>query len=113
MAGRARIPAREPPWRAESGEASSAGELPVERRSRGRPVRRLGVRFGALDRVVDFTAMDRNLLRRFHAEADLISADLDDHDRDVVVDDDAFVLLPRQHQHVLVPFLVRRFHPIS
>lgn len=49
--------------------------------------------FIPLDGIVNFAAMNRNFLRRFDAEANLISPNFNDDNRDVVVDDDAFVLL--------------------
>src|SRR4051794_9660269 len=49
--------------------------------------------------------MDRDLFRGLHAQTHFVAANLHDDNRDVIVDDDAFVLLPRQHQHDDNPFL--------
>src|SRR5436305_4204522 len=62
--------------------------------------------FISLDRIIDFTTMDGDLLRGFHAQSHFVASNLDDDNRDVIVDDDAFVLLPRQHQHDDNPFVV-------
>ena len=43
--------------------------------------------------------MDRHFLGGFHPETDLVPTDFHHHNRDVVVDDDALVLLPRQDKH--------------
>ena len=58
----------------------------------------------ALDRIIDLTAMDGDLLGGLNAQSHFVAANLDDDNRDVIVDDDAFVLLPRQHQHDGSPF---------
>jgi hypothetical protein len=44
--------------------------------------------------LVDLITMDRNFLGRFDAQADLIAADFDHDDRNVIIDDDALVLFP-------------------
>jgi hypothetical protein len=49
--------------------------------------------------------MHRNFFRRLDTEPHLVATDFNDDDRDVVVDDDALVFLPRQYQHE--PFLRR------
>jgi hypothetical protein len=49
-----------------------------------------------LDGVVDFAPMYWNFLGGFYAQADLIAPNLNDHDRNVIVDDNTFVLFPRQ-----------------
>src|SRR5439155_23582744 len=54
-----------------------------------------------LDGLVDLAAMDRDLFGRIDPQADLVAADLHHGHRDVIVDDDAFVLLPRENQHRL------------
>ena len=51
------------------------------------------------NRVVDFPPMDRHLLGGLHAESHLVTTDFDHHDRDVVIDDDAFVFFSRENQH--------------
>src|ERR1044072_3250570 len=48
--------------------------------------------------------MDGDLFGGLYAQSHFVAADFDDDNRDVVVDDDAFVLLPRQHQHNDSPF---------
>src|SRR5438552_12385443 len=52
-----------------------------------------------MERVVDLLAMHRHIARRHDAQAHLVVADVDHGDRDVVVDDDGFVLLARHDQH--------------
>jgi hypothetical protein len=51
------------------------------------------------DRLKDFPAMDRHFFGGLHTEANLVPTDLHHNDGDVVVDDDALVLLPRQDKH--------------
>jgi hypothetical protein len=46
----------------------------------------------SLNRVVDLSAMHRDLARGFDAQPHLVAANLNHNDLDVVVDDDAFVL---------------------
>jgi len=55
------------------------------------------------DRVEHFSAVDRNLLGRLDAETNLVAANLDHDDRDVVVDDDALVFFSRQNEHGPIP----------
>lgn len=55
----------------------------------GRLVR--GSRFIAADRVEDFTAVDRHFLRGFHPETDLVPSNLNDDNRDIVVDHNALI----------------------
>jgi hypothetical protein len=50
---------------------------------------------GAMDRVINFASMDRHFFRRFHAEPHFVAANLDDDNRNVIVDDNTLVLLPR------------------
>ena len=57
-----------------------------------------------LDRIIDFTPVDGHLFRGLHAQTDFVAANFDDDNRDVIVDDDAFVFLPREHQHDGIPF---------
>lgn len=61
--------------------------------------RRLGTAllFRAFYRVINLTAMDRNLFRSLYAQTDLVASNLDDNDCNVVIDDDTFVLLSRQN----------------
>lgn len=49
--------------------------------------------FIPLDGIVNFPTVNRHFLRRFNAEADLIPADFNHDNGNVVVDNDAFVLL--------------------
>src|SRR5438128_1877412 len=51
------------------------------------------------DRVVDFLAMDADLLGRIDSDSNLIAPDVDDSHFDVVADHDRLVALPGQHQH--------------
>jgi hypothetical protein len=46
-----------------------------------------------LDRLVDLPAMNRHLFGRFNAQSNLAATYFDDGDDDVLVDDDALVLL--------------------
>jgi len=71
-----------------------------------------GAKVLALDRFVDFLAVDRDLRRRIDAEADLVAANVDDGDNDVITDNDAFVALSRQYKHRrLLPKLRTRETP--
>jgi hypothetical protein len=47
----------------------------------------------ALNGVVDFSPMHRHLLGRLDPKANLVAANLDNHDCNIVVDDDTLVLL--------------------
>jgi hypothetical protein len=42
-------------------------------------------------------AVDRHLTRSLDTQPDFVTADLNDHNPDVVVDNDAFVLFSRQN----------------
>ncbi len=44
--------------------------------------------------------MDRDRFRRLDPEADLIPIDRDDHDPDVVADDDRLIDFPREDEHL-------------
>lgn len=55
-----------------------------------------------MDGIVDLAAMDGDFLGTINAETNLVAADFDDHDRDVVVDDEALVLPARKYQHLTV-----------
>jgi hypothetical protein len=61
---------------------------------RGR--RRFGA-FLAVDRVIDFLAVDRDLLGGDNAKADFIPPDFHYRDGNIIVDDDAFVFFPGQY----------------
>ena len=58
----------------------------------------------AMDGIEDFASVDRHFLRSLDAEAHFVPTDLDDEDRDVIVDHDLLVLLAREHQHPVPPF---------
>ena len=53
-----------------------------------------------LDRIINFAAMHRYVLGCFDSQANLVAADLDHCESDLIVDDDAFVLLSRENQHL-------------
>ena len=53
----------------------------------------------ALDRLVDLLPVDRNLLRGFNAQTDLVTPNVYNRDHDLVSDHDRFVALPGQNQH--------------
>jgi len=48
-----------------------------------------------VNRLIDFTTMDRHLLRSLNAQAHLISTNFHNNDSDIVVDDHAFVFFAR------------------
>jgi hypothetical protein len=54
----------------------------------------------ALDRVVHLAAVDRDFARSFDTEANPIAANIYDRDDHVVADDDAFVALSGENQHI-------------
>ena len=56
----------------------------------------------ATDRLIYLAAMDWNLFRSFDAQPHLVSADLNDNDANVVVDDNAFVFSAREYEHGIV-----------
>jgi hypothetical protein len=49
----------------------------------------------ASDLVVDLFSMNRNVLRRFDPEANLVPSNFDHRHLNIIVDDDAFVALSR------------------
>ena len=53
-----------------------------------------------LDRLVDFSAMHRHFLGGIDPKAHFVTPYFDHRDDDIVIDDNAFVLLPRQDEHV-------------
>lgn len=58
----------------------------------------LNVRGGAvlaLNGVVDFLAMNRNMRRRGNSQTDLVTPNINDRDLDVVADHDRFISLTR------------------
>jgi hypothetical protein len=55
--------------------------------------------FVAMDRIEDLAPVDRHFFRGLDPESDLVSADLHDDDRNVIVDDNTFVLFTRENQH--------------
>jgi hypothetical protein len=52
-------------------------------------------RFVTADGIEDLSPMDRHFLRGLDPETNLIPSDLDDDDRNVIVDDNTLVLLAR------------------
>ena len=58
---------------------------------------------GFLDLEVDFLAVDGHFLGSSNADLDLIAFDFQNGDLDIVVDDDCFVLLTGQCQHLTHP----------
>ena len=69
-----------------------ADVIKLERPGRGDDLRNLR---GSGQMSASFAAMNRNFLRSFHAQANFIAADLHNHDRNVIVYDNTFVLLSR------------------
>jgi len=47
----------------------------------------------AFDRIVNFTSVNGHLFWGFHTQSNFIASDFNNNDRDVIVDDDALVLL--------------------
>ena len=47
------------------------------------------------NRFVDFIAMNRDFLGGFHPQANFVATDFHHDDRNVIVDDNTLVLLPR------------------
>src|SRR5262249_6354214 len=60
--------------------------------------------FLAVDGIVIFLAVDRDLLGCDDTQADLIATDLHHGHDDVVVNDDRFVFLPGQYEHRRLSF---------
>ncbi len=54
----------------------------------------------AHDRVVDFLPVNRHIFWGLDTEAHLVTANINDGDNDVVVEDDGLIDLPRQNEHV-------------
>jgi hypothetical protein len=52
---------------------------------------------------VDFLSVYDRLSRRGEAETDALTLDTDDSDADIVIDDDLFSDLAREHQHSFLP----------
>src|SRR3972149_5532611 len=62
----------------------------------------------ALDRFVHFLAMHRNLGGSLDTQPNLVAANIHNRDHDVVADDDAFIALSREDQHIrLLPRYAR------
>jgi hypothetical protein len=57
----------------------------------------------ALNRLVDLLAVHRDRGRGGDSEADLVAADIDDGDFDIVADHDGFIALPRKYEHLWAP----------
>jgi hypothetical protein len=53
--------------------------------------------FVAMNRIENFAPVDRYFLRGLNPKADFVSSNFDNHDRNVIVDDNTFVLLARKH----------------
>jgi hypothetical protein len=51
----------------------------------------------ALNRVVDFLAMDRDMLWRIDTQTNFIASDIDDRDHHIVPDHDALIAMSRQN----------------
>ncbi|MFT5302581.1 MAG: hypothetical protein ACI814_003397 [Mariniblastus sp.] len=51
--------------------------------------------FISLNRVINFPTVYWDFLRSFHSQANFVATDLDDYDRNVIIDDNTFVLLSR------------------
>src|SRR5262249_6652255 len=68
------------------------------RRRVGRPL------VGAVDGVVNLLPVHGHLLGGDDPQPDLVAADLDHRDGDVVVDHDAFVFFPGQYEHCFLSF---------
>jgi len=64
---------------------TSSGAVRVSEAARPKPVRRV-----ALDFLVDFLAIDADVVRRLDAELDAAGADVHDCEADVMADDDLF-----------------------
>lgn len=66
---------------------------------------------GLLDLKVDFLTIDGHFLGCGDANLDLVTFDFQDGDFDVIVDDDRFVLLTGQCQHLThPPFRISEYH---
>lgn len=59
--------------------------------------------FVALNRVKHFPAVNRYLLGRFYPEAYFVDSNFYNNDRNVVVDDDTFVLFATKNKHLAPP----------
>ena len=46
---------------------------------------------------VNFLPMDRDFFRRIDSQADFIASDFNHHDRDLIADDDSFVLFATEY----------------
>jgi len=57
----------------------------------------------ALDFLVDFLAIDADVVRPFDAELDAAGADVHDCEADVMADDDLFAGFSREHEHWGLP----------
>lgn len=62
---------------------------------------RIVQRLAAPYRVVNFAAMDWLILGSIKPKSDLITSNLDHHNDNVIIDDDAFVLFSGRHEHSL------------
>ena len=60
---------------------------------------RLSGLFVAANGVVDLATMHGHFFRGFDPKSHLVTANLNHYDRNVIIDDNTFVLLPREHKH--------------
>src|SRR5437879_2871406 len=68
-----------------------------------------------LNGLVDLPAMHGHILGSFDAQAHLVTTDFDHGHRDIVVDDNALVLLAGENQHrrsSLGPIALGAYHPL-
>jgi hypothetical protein len=61
----------------------------------------------ALNRFVNLAAVDRNLSRRFDSQSNPVAANVHDGDNYIVADNDAFIALTGENQHISLA--ARRF----
>lgn len=66
----------------------------------------------ALNRVVNFLTVNRNISWCIDTKSYLIAAYINYRNNDVVADDDAFVSMSRKDQHYWIPFSAARL-PVS
>jgi hypothetical protein len=57
----------------------------------------------AFDRFVDFFTVHRDVTWSVDSKSDFVSADLDNHQGDVVANDDFFVFFSAEHKHLKSP----------
>src|ERR1700678_1850774 len=64
----------------------------------------VGLRVFALNDLINFLPVHRNLGGGFDAQPDFIAADIDDRNDNIVADDDALVALAGQNKHRRTPY---------